>query len=269
MTRFICCQCGTQFAGTQTPPPQCPICEDDRQYVGWQGQQWVTPGELALTHTLRIADEADNITGIGIEPSFAIGQRALLLRSPAGNVLWDCVSLVTEEAVAEIEEHGGLAAIAVSHPHFYSSMVEWSDAFDGVPIHIHADDRQWVMHPSPVINHWTGETLAISPEMTLIRCGGHFPGATVLHWAEALDGRGALMTGDVVMVALDRRHLSFMYSYPNLIPLNRRAVERIAASLAPFPFEAIFGGWWNRVVRSGGKQALARSVERYLAAIGD
>jgi len=269
MTCFICRQCGAQFAETAEPPPRCPACEDDRQYVRWQGQDWLTLGELALTHTLKIADEADNITGIGIEPAFAIAQRALLLQTPAGNVLWDCVSLITDDAAAEVDRRGGLAAIAISHPHFYSSMVEWSDAFGGVPIHIHADDRAWVQRPSPAINHWTGETLTIAPDMTLVRCGGHFPGGTVLHWESALAGRGALMSGDIVMVTLDRRQLSFMYSYPNLIPLNRRTVERIAAALAPYAFDAIFGGWWNRIVWSDGKAALARSVDRYLRAIGD
>lgn len=269
MTNFICRQCGTQFADTEGPPPRCPICEDDRQYVRWQGQDWLTLDALARTHRLTIEDEAERITGIGMAPAFAINQRALLLRAPAGNVLWDCVSLVTDQAIAAIEERGGLSAIAISHPHYYSSMVAWSDAFGGVPIHLHADDRQWVQRSSPAIDHWTGDTLAIAPDMTLIRCGGHFPGGTVLHWRSALAGRGALMSGDIVMVALDRRHVSFMYSFPNYVPLNRHAVERIAAALAPFAFDGIFGAWWNRVVSGDGKAVLARSVARYLRAIAD
>jgi glyoxylase-like metal-dependent hydrolase (beta-lactamase superfamily II) len=203
-----------------------------------------------------------------MEPAFAINQRPLLLQSPAGNVLWDCVSLVTDEAVAEIKRRGGLTAIAISHPHYYTAMLEWSAAFGGVPVYLHADDRQWVMRPGPEIVHWTGETLALNSEMTLIRCGGHFPGGQVLHWSRAEGGRGALMTGDIVMVVLDRRYVSFMYSFPNYIPLNAAAVHAIAAALAPYAFGSIYGGWTNQKIIGGAKAAVASSVERYVKAIG-
>jgi glyoxylase-like metal-dependent hydrolase (beta-lactamase superfamily II) len=267
--RFICRQCGTQFADSEAPPSSCPICEDDRQYVRWEGQDWVTLDDLRQTHSIRIAEEADGITGFGVTPAFAIDQRALLLRSPAGNVLWDCISLVTEEAVAEVTKRGGLSAIAISHPHFYSAMVEWSDAFGGVPIYIHEAERQWVQRPAPAIRFWSGETHVVNAEMTLVRCGGHFPGGQVLHWSAAAGGGGAIFTGDIVMVVMDRRHVSFMHSFPNIVPLNRAAVERIAAALEPFAFDAVFGGWWNRVIPSDGKAAVARSVARYLKAIAD
>ena len=46
MTNYICVTCGTQFADSQTPPAHCPICEDERQYIGWNGQQWTTLEEL-------------------------------------------------------------------------------------------------------------------------------------------------------------------------------------------------------------------------------
>ena len=52
---------------------------------------------------------------------------------------------------------GGIKAIAISHPHYYSSMVEWSRAFGGVPIYLHAADRQWVMRPDHAIVFWEGE----------------------------------------------------------------------------------------------------------------
>ena len=47
----------------------------------------------------------------------------------------------------------------------------------------------------------------------------------MLHWAGGADGRGALLSGDIVQVVPDRRYVSFMYSYPNLIPLPAAAVE--------------------------------------------
>ena len=266
--RFICTACGTQFADGDAPPPACPICEDDRQYVRWGGQTWTTLAELAATHALTFGEEGDGITGIEMTPAFAINQRPLLLQSAAGNVLCDCCTVLTGAAVAEVKLRGGLTAIAISHPHYYSTMLEWSAAFGDVPIHIHADDRQWVMRGGPAIHHWSGETLSINDAMTLIRCGGHFPGGQVLHFAAAEGGKGALFTGDIAMVARDRRHVSFMYSFPNYIPLNAKAVRRIAAAVEPFAFDAIYGAWTGLNVKGGGKAAFAASVARYVRAIG-
>ena len=113
---------------------------------------------------------------------------------------------------------GGISAIAISHPHYYSSMIEWSRAFD-CPVFLHAADRQWVMRPDPAIEFWEGETKEIGQGLTLIRCGGHFEGGTVLHWPGGADGKGVILSGDILQVVEDRRWVSFMYSYPNLIPL--------------------------------------------------
>lgn len=265
--RAICRQCGTQFADSETPPPTCPICEDDRQFVGWGGQAWTDLAELRRTHSLEWRNE-DGVLGFEIKPHFAIGQRALLIQDVDGCILWDCVSLVTPEAVEQIKALGGLRAIAISHPHFYTAMGEWSDAFGGVPIHLHEEDRRWVMRPHPAIVHWSGDTHRLSPTMTLIRCGGHFPGATVLHWRNGAGGRGAIFVGDVAQVAMDRRHVSFMWSYPNLVPLDAPAILAIEAALAPFAFDRIYGGFRNRNVWSDGRVAFDRSVARYLEAIG-
>jgi len=161
-----------------------------------------------------------------------------------------------------IEELGGIAAIAISHPHYYSSMVEWARAFDA-PVHLHAADREWVMRPDEGIDFWDGETRELGEGLTLVRCGGHFEGGTVLHW----EGGNALLSGDIVQVVQDRRWVSFMYSYPNLIPLPAATVERIVAALEPFDFDRIYGAWWGRVVASDGKGAVKRSAERYVRAL--
>jgi hypothetical protein len=182
MTRFMCVQCGTQFAETPPLPLSCPICEDERQYVRWSGQEWTTFEELRAMHR-NVFTEEGGLTGIGIDPDFAIGQRALVIPAGDGAILWDCVSLVTEEAVQRIRRMGGLKAIAISHPHFYSAHAEWSEAFGGVPVYLHEDDRSWVMNPHGAIRFWSGETLEIAPGFTLIRTGGHFEGSTVLHHA--------------------------------------------------------------------------------------
>ena len=267
MPHFICETCGTQFAASKRPPDSCAVCEDERQYVGWQGQRWTTLAELGKGHRPVFRDEEPGLVGIGTEPSFAIGQRALLVRSADGNVLWDCISLLDEEILARVQGLGGVRAIAISHPHYYSSMVEWSRAFDA-PIHLHADDRDWVMRPDERIELWEGERRELGRGVTLVRCGGHFPGGTVLHWANGADGRGNLLSGDIVQVVSDRRYVSFMYSYPNLIPLSEAAVRRVVAALEPFPFERIYGAWFDRVVGSDGKAAVARSAERYIRALG-
>jgi metallo-beta-lactamase superfamily protein len=261
--RSICITCGTQFAESAEPPPRCPICEDERQYVGWDGQQWTTLEELRSDHRADVREEEPGLVGIGCEPSFAIGQRALLVQAPGGNVLWDCVSLLDEEIGARVEELGGLKAIAISHPHYYSSMVEWARAFDAT-VHLHATDHEWVMRPDERIDFWDGERLELGEGLTLVRCGGHFEGGTVLHWAAG----NALLSGDIVQVVPDRRRVSFMYSYPNLIPLDAQAIHHIVAALEPFDFDRIYGAWWGRVVASDGKAAVARSAERYLRAIG-
>ena len=266
MPHYICQTCGTQFSESATTPAHCPICEDERQYIDWCGQQWTTLDALARMHHNEVRRLEPRLIGIGTQPAFAIGQRALLIQSIEGNVLWDCISLLDEATIAVVKALGGIRAIAISHPHYYSSMVEWSHAFDA-PIYLHADDSVHVMRPDDAIEFWLGEEKPLWDSMTLIRCGGHFPGGTVLHWPAGAEGRGALLVGDILTVVSDRRYVSFMYSYPNLIPLPAAKVEHIAAVLAPYAFDSIYGAWWDRVVTSDGKEAVRRSAERYVRAL--
>src|SRR3954447_14620570 len=139
---FICSTCGTQHEPSQHPPAECIICEEERQFVPPTGQSWTTLARLRKTHSAVFHGES-GLIGIGTSPSFAIGQRALLVRSPAGNVLWDCISLVDDTMVEIINGLGGLKAIAISHPHYYTTMLEWSRAFGGIPIYLHEADSRW------------------------------------------------------------------------------------------------------------------------------
>jgi hypothetical protein len=266
MPFWTCEQCGAQFSESAEPPSSCPICEDERQFVNWKGQIWLARDELKQRYNLAWREDL-GIPGIGVEPRFAIGQRALLLREADGCVMWDCVPLATAEAVQYVKSLGGLKAIAVSHPHFYGAVADWSEAFGGAPVYLHGDDRAFVTRPHRTIVPWSGDTLQLSDDMMLLRTGGHFAGATVLHWRKAAGGRGALFTGDIAMVSMDRRSVSFMYSYPNYIPLNAMAVRRIADAVAPLAFDAIYGAWWGRNVAFGAKPLFEASVRRYLAAI--
>ena len=147
-------------------------------------------------------------------------------------------------------------------------MVEWSQAFGGIPIYLHADDHKWVMRPDKAIIFWRGETNCLGGGLTLIRCGGHFDGGTVFHWAGGAEGRGALLTGDIIQVVADRKHVSFMYSYPNYIPLPASAVEKIVQAVEPFQYDRIYGAFWEMVIDRGGKAVVKESAERYLKAIG-
>jgi glyoxylase-like metal-dependent hydrolase (beta-lactamase superfamily II) len=261
MSLWICVTCGTQFAESAAEPDECPICVDERQYVPESGQRWTTLEELQAERRNEVREE-DELAGVGTEPSFAIGQRALLVPSGNGNVMWDCITLIDSDSAAEVERRGGLEAIAISHPHYYSGMVEWARAF-GCPIYLHAADERWIMRPDPAVQLWDGETKELGDGLTLVRCGGHFAGGTVMHWAAGAGGRGALLSGDIVQVIPDRGHVGFMYSYPNLIPLPDDVVQRIAAALEPYDFEVIYGAWWGRLVRREGNDIVRRSAERY------
>ena len=268
MRAFICTACGMQYPPSEAPPAQCLICEDERKHVPPGGQTWTMLDALAGKHFNSYRQYEPGVIGIGTQPSFAIGQRALLVRTAHGNILWDCIAMLDRATVTVIEGLGGLKAIGISHPHFYTTMVEWSRAFGGVPIHLHAADRDWIMRPDPAIELWAGETLQILPDVTLIRCGGHFPGGSVLHWATGAEGRGVLCSSDIATITTDRKFLTFMRSYPNFIPLSAKEVGGIAAALAPFAFDTIYGHYFDRVIPSGAKKILKISVERYLRAIG-
>jgi hypothetical protein len=260
MERFICKACGTQFADADTPPDSCPICTDWRQYVpAATGQQWTTLAELAADHANTIRDQGE-LVGIGTTPSFAIGQRALLVPFGDGNLLWDCITLLDDATAAEVERRGGLAAIAISHPHYYSCMVEWAHRFE-CPIHLHAADAEWVMRSDPAIRFWEGERLELGHGLTLIRGGGHFDGGTILH------RDGALLTGDIIQVIPDRTHVGFMWSYPNLVPLPDAEVQRMAAAVEPFAYDAIYGAWWDAIIPADGPEIVRRSADRYSRAL--
>jgi hypothetical protein len=266
---YICVTCGVQYADTVLPPEHCIICEDERQYVGPEGQRWTTLKEMQVKYRNQLDVEGPELISIVTDPKFAIGQRALHVRTPDGNVLWDCITLIDDRSVNAVLALGGVSAIAVSHPHYYSSVVEWSRALGDVPVYLHAADGEWVLRPHSAIVFWHGDTHELAPGLTLIRLGGHFPGGTVLHWAGGAQGKGALLTGDVIQVGQDRKTVSFMYSFPNYIPVNAATVRRIVAAMEPYPFEQIYGAWFGQNITSNAKEALRYSANRYIAAISE
>jgi glyoxylase-like metal-dependent hydrolase (beta-lactamase superfamily II) len=262
--KFICRTCGVQYPDTEKPPAQCIICIDERQYVGRQGQQWTTMEELlAGEYENRIVEADPGVVSIWTVPQLAIGQRMILVQTSGGNFLWDSITYVDDATIAAIKEMGGIQGISVSHPHFYSSVVEWSHAFGGAPIYVPEDDRQHFARPDPAVQWYRGK-VDLWPGLTLVQTGGHFDGSSVLHWADGAEGRGALFTGDTISVAADRRWVTFMRSYPNYIPLPPKDVRAIVAAIEPYQFDRIYGGWFGNDVREGAKEAVRRSAERYI-----
>jgi len=100
--------------------------------------------------------------------------------------------------------------------------------------------------------------------MTLIRCGGHFPGSAVLHHNR--DG-GEIFTGDTLYVNPDHQSVTVMFSFPNYIPVSAANVRQVAGAVEPFEFRRLYGQWWDAVIRDGGKEIVRRSAARYTAAL--
>jgi glyoxylase-like metal-dependent hydrolase (beta-lactamase superfamily II) len=265
----ICFNCGTQFPATDTEPTSCPICEDDREAISQNQQRWTTLGEMYGRYKNQFSVLEPRVTGIVTHPEFAIGQEAYIVQTEEGNVLWDCLSYIDEDTFKEVSKLGGITAISISHPHLYGSMIEWSRAFGNAPIYLHVSNRSWVMRTDGIIHFWEGDSLEVLSGLTLIRCGGHFPGSCVLHWDKGADGKGVIFTSDTIQPVEDRRWISFMYSYPNLIPLSAKKVRQILAAVEPFEFERIYGGRFYGVrgefiIRENAKQIVQRSAERYI-----
>lgn len=269
MPAYHCATCGVQFAPGEAPPARCSVCEDERQYVGWAGQRWTTREEMvasgAYRNVLQDVPDEPGLAEIGTTPKVGIGQRALLLATPAGTILWDCLTYLDQATIAAIQARGGIQAIAISHPHFYGACVDWSRAFGDTPVYIHAADRAWVMRPDPRIVLWEGASVEPLPGsgVTLVHLGGHFDGAAVLHWPGGAGGQGIVLSGDTLQVVMDRRYVSFMYSFPNIIPLPAETVEEMAARMRRYPFERLYGAFGGLNVLRGA-DSVERSARRYV-----
>jgi glyoxylase-like metal-dependent hydrolase (beta-lactamase superfamily II) len=259
-TTYICKTCGIEYEPSPSPPLKCPVCEDERQYVPATGQAWTTMEEVNAKHKNIIEKISDNLYVIYSNPNFAIGQRAHLIISPSGNILWDCITNLDESTVEAIKKLGGIKAIAISHPHYFSSLTQWSKRFDDAEIYIHALDAEWLARRNDAIKFWEGDEILLWDGIRLIWCGGHFPGANILYWP----AENSLLTGDTIQVCPDLKSVSFMYSYPNMIPLNQNAIQRIRKCVEPLDYDKIFGAF-GRNIHSDAKKIMAFSVKRYLS----
>lgn len=267
MPNYICVTCGTQFPASETPPAHCPLCEDERQYVNPDGQQWTTLESLQTDRKMLIEQVEPGLFRLKPEPKIGIGQWAHLVQTPGGNVLWDCVPFLDTASIDAINALGGISAIAISHPHFHTLMVEFSRIFDA-PIYIHAGNRPDVVRDDPAIFYWDTPTHKLMDGITLVHCGGHFEGSSVLHWRDGAEGRGILLSSDTIDVVQDTRWATFMYSYPNLIPLPPSKVRKIVAAVDPFPYDRVYESFGG-VIKGDAKARVHASADRYIRAISE
>jgi hypothetical protein len=262
METWICATCGNHFPDPR--PDLCPVCADERQWVPPDGQRWTTLAGLAAAgHRSDVRQVEPGLTGIGADPPVAIGQRSLLVSTSEGNLLWDPSGFIDEAAVAAVRSSGGLRFVTASHPHFYGAIASWAREF-GAEILVPADDAAWLRAGQDVrVRTWSG-TLAVLPGVTLVQCGGHFPGSAVVHWADGAGGRGALLSGDTIVVTPGEDRVTFIWSAPNRLPLSEAAVRGVVSAVEPFAFDRIYYGWWTPVLQSGARDVVRRSASRYI-----
>lgn len=256
----VCITCGTYYPPSQTPE-LCTICMDERQYIPVMGQQWTTPDKMRSHHSVKINKLRRGLYELEVNPAFAIGQRALLILSEKGNVLWDCIPLLDEQAIAFIKSKGGLKAIAISHPHYYSNMNEWAETFH-CPIYIHQNDVMHIVDKREQISLWKGTELALWDGMKVKLMGGHFDGSSILH-VPGLSEKGTILCGDTVYISPSMQHMAVMYSYPNRIPLPIHEANSVLKKFLEIPFDSIYGFYSYQNILENAGEILRKSLSKY------
>lgn len=260
----ICTTCGNHFSPNTHAIEICPVCDDDRQYVNPAGQTWTNYEVLAKSHTVLFQPIAPNLYSLQVVPDFAIAQRAFLVLSDSGNILWDCIPFIDDASINYVKSLGGLSAIAISHPHYYSFMVPWAKAFD-CPIYLHANDKQWIMYPDDRQVLWQGHRQELWDDICIINTGGHFDGSSLLYLPK--HSNGTILSGDTLYVTRDQKRVTFMYSYPNNIPLGKQAIYQIQDRMKGIVFDKIYGAFDFASIETRGREMFDFSVTDYMQRI--
>lgn len=256
----ICATCGTRYPQNFTKK-ECVICLDDRQYIPEEGQEWTDSEKLHKEYCVKIGKVKENLYEFVSSPGFAIGQRALLVLSDKGNMLWDCMSVLDGPTIDFIAGKGGIAAIAISHPHYYGNMQKWAAVFD-CPIHLHKKDEKWIMEPSEKVRLWEGTEKTLWDGIKIINIGGHFPGSTIL-LVPQLSPKGTVLCGDTFFLSPSMEHFAVMYSYPNNIPLAISEIRKIKERMETVEFDSVHGFAGYQNLTGNAKRILIRSLDRY------
>lgn len=221
--------------------------------LGWahdaDRQWWTTLRSLQQSkkyhNDFSMAQNHSGVVSIVTVPPVGLGQRAILCCTARGNVLWDCITYIDDDTIRRINELGGISAIAISHPHYFSTAVEWARAFN-CPVYYSVEDEEWIMRygshvqrdirlGTESVQHsgaqqilWRGSELdLLSGEVKVVKTGGHFPGSSVMLWKEARK----LMVADSIFVVPSGLYniarppgtvaFTFMWSYPNFVSFSR------------------------------------------------
>ncbi|MCY0905600.1 hydrolase [Arthrobacter sp. H14-L1] len=262
MTIWTCATCAIEHPDSQTPPVSCEICADDRQFVPAGGQRWTTREELATAgHRITVRELEPDLYAVECAPRLGIGQRGLLLRTGHGNLLWEPPGFIDDAGVEAVRALGGVAVISSSHPHLTGSSIQWSHAFGGAPVYIAAADQKWIRRPDPVIRLWDAGC-ELLPGLSMLQCGGHFAGSSIVNWPDGAGGQGALLTGDTIAIGADRKSVNVMRSFVNNIPLPERAVRRILDVATPLEFDRIYSAFG--LIAAGAGPIVDGSLQRYI-----
>ena len=272
---LICAACGTQFdVENRSLLKHCRICDDPRQFVPVTGQAFTTLAELKAgpyVNKWKALDFDQRFYSIWTEPKIAIGQRCILIKTPLGNVLWDCITFLDHETISKINEMGGLAAIVISHPHYYTTHLEWADTFD-CPVYLSWEDKEWLnrldrLGKARTFIEGKEEEIEVRGEKTgvkALKLGGHFPGSLVCL------AFGRLLVADTLVTTPSglgdwsigpdggkrgrppgMTSFAFMWSIPNMIPLSADEIQSMWDVLKAHEFESTHGAFVGTEIRDG------------------
>jgi len=258
----ICRACGTQFPENYHLA-LCAICSEERQFIPIYGQRWTTHQELVESYKTEITEINEYLYEIIITPKFGIGQRAFLVLSESGNILWDCIPLLDQNIINFINQKGGLKAIAISHPHYYSNMNDWAEEFN-CSVYIHSFDKEYVADKGRSVHHWSGESFKLWDNITIENIGGHFKGSSVLIISK-LSKLGVMLCGDTMYLSPSMNFFAIMHSYPNRIPLKRTEILRIKERLSNLSFDTIYGFYSYQNLTENVREIVAKSIEQHLS----
>ncbi|EIN11210.1 hypothetical protein PUNSTDRAFT_98270 [Punctularia strigosozonata HHB-11173 SS5] len=298
LDKVICKTCGAQYPHEERDLSACVICLDDRQYVPESGQAWTSLRELLdedVQTTLEPWKHDNNVLRIKNEPGVGISQTPILLLTERGYIIWDCSAYMSPSALHTIQgyfsENRPFLGIAISHPHFYNSAATICRALrEGMRgksaeamVYAHAADRVWWMRTDDlaIVNFWEGASYNFiqqsAEKLSMIRCGGHFPGSCVLHWqpkgSKTINNsisitRSLVLCSDTFMIAPDRKTISFMYSYPNQVPLSPKEVGGIWQAIAYLGFNRALSAWPGREIVHDAKSLVLKSALRFTRIAG-
>lgn len=262
-----CRVCGVEY-DTRTLPELCPICADDRQYLAPDGaQHWVDPYEYGRRHDgdVQVVELEPGLWAVNGPRGVGIGQQAKIIATSIGTVMVDAPAVITPSAIEAVATLGPTLAIIPSHPHMFGLQSLWSAALGNAPVYVSAADEHWLGARPAHLRLWDG-ALSPAPGVRASQPGGHFPGSSVVHWVGS-DGKGVLLSSDTVGVNRDGKTASFMWSFPNYIPLSAAVTRRIVTHIDRYEFDRIYGNFPSAITKDA-KARVTASADRHIAWLG-